>query len=190
MDDDALVRQILAGHPEAYAELVRRWAGRITALCHARLGRSDLAEELAQETLVRGLEELPSLSDPSRFGPWLAGIASRTCRDWLSTHANGHAALHLVTCEVSASELAESTGESTRDDPGRLLRAIDELPEELRVVVHLFYYQKMSYRDLARLLDVSTSTVNTRLTEARRQLREQWRTYRGIPAPPEPPRQA
>ena len=46
MDDAGLVRQVLAGNKEAYAELVVRWTGRVTALCHARLGRADLAEAL------------------------------------------------------------------------------------------------------------------------------------------------
>src|SRR5215471_3622884 len=98
MDDAELVRLILAGNKDAYADLALRWAGRVTALCHARLARADLAEELAQETLVRGFEELP---------------------------------------------------------------------EELRVVLMLFYYQPVTYRDIAHLLDVSTATVNARLTRAR-----------------------
>src|SRR5436305_155737 len=45
MDDAALVRQVLAGQSNAYAQLVQRWAGRVLALCHSRLGRADLAEE-------------------------------------------------------------------------------------------------------------------------------------------------
>src|ERR1044071_2432187 len=89
MDDAALVRLVLTGQSDAYAQLVERWAGRIIALCHARLGRAALAVELAQETLVRGFEELPSLSDPERFGPWLAGIAANACRDWFKSKQNG-----------------------------------------------------------------------------------------------------
>src|SRR5438132_4942674 len=81
--DAELVRQALAGRAEAYADLVRRWAGRITALCHAKVGRADVAEDMAQEALLRGYRSLASLADSEKFGNWLCGIAVRTCLDWL-----------------------------------------------------------------------------------------------------------
>src|SRR5437879_738572 len=83
MSDADLVRQTLAGRTEAYGDLVRRWAGRITALCHAKVGRADVADDMAQETLLRGFRALDSLAEPAKFGPWLCGIALRTCLDWL-----------------------------------------------------------------------------------------------------------
>src|SRR4051812_17293626 len=83
MSDAELVRQTLAGRTDAFADLVRRWAGRVTALCHAKVGRGDVADDLAQETLLRGFRALKSLGDPDRVGPWLCGIALRTCLDWL-----------------------------------------------------------------------------------------------------------
>jgi RNA polymerase sigma-70 factor (ECF subfamily) len=172
--DAELVRQVLAGDSDAYGELVGRWAGRITALCHARLGRSDLAEELAQETLVRGFEELPSLADPARFGPWLAGIAANVCRDWLKSRQNGQVAFSALpngppACEAGPTPLDEV---EHADDLARLVRAVEALPEDCRVVLLLFYYQKASYRDIAALLDVSPATVNARLTRARALLRD------------------
>src|SRR5258707_2200598 len=85
MSDEELVRQTLAGRTEAYAELVRRWAGRITALCHARVGRADAADDLAQEALLRGFRALNSLAEPEKFGPWLCGIAQRASLDWLKS---------------------------------------------------------------------------------------------------------
>src|SRR5260370_40229308 len=82
-----LGRQARAGRTAAYEELVRRWAGRITALCHARVKRAHLAGELAQETLLRGFRALNSLTDPDRFGAWLCGSALRAClASWKAKH--------------------------------------------------------------------------------------------------------
>ena len=87
MTDAQLVRQTLDGAASAYEALVRRHAARVLAVCHSRVGRSgsgvSAAEDLAQETLLRGFKALPTLSEPEKFGPWLAGIATRTCLDWL-----------------------------------------------------------------------------------------------------------
>ena len=44
MSDAELVRQAQEGRGEAYAELARRWAGRVTALCHSRTGRAAVAD--------------------------------------------------------------------------------------------------------------------------------------------------
>src|SRR5712691_4389413 len=85
MTDAELVCQTLAGRVDAYAELARRWAGRITALCHAKVGRADVADDLAQETLLRGFRALRSLSAPDKFGPWMCGIAVRASLDWFKS---------------------------------------------------------------------------------------------------------
>src|SRR5262245_33038184 len=85
MSDGELVRQALAGRSQAFEELVRRWAGRVTALCHARVGRAGAAEDMAQETLLRAYRALRTLVEPDKFGPWLCGIAVRTCLDWLKS---------------------------------------------------------------------------------------------------------
>jgi RNA polymerase sigma-70 factor (ECF subfamily) len=184
MEDAELVGQVLAGKTEAYAELVQRWAGRVTALCHARLVRADLVEELAQETLVRGFEELPSLADPARFGPWLAGIAANTCRDWLKSHQNRPVQFSALPNGLPAKSAGPNplTEAERADDVSQLLRAVAELPEELRIVLMLFYYEQSSYRDIAHLLDVSTATVNARMTRARAQLRARFGTAPPCPA--------
>ena len=49
---------------------------------------------------------------------------------------------------------------------------VESLPEEYRVVLMLFYYQELKYRDIAQMLGVSAATVNARLTKARAMLRE------------------
>ena len=83
MTDAVLVRQTLAGQSSAYEELVRRWAPKVTGFCHAKIGRGDVAEDLAQEVLLRGFRALSTLKNPEKFGAWLCGIALRACFDWL-----------------------------------------------------------------------------------------------------------
>jgi RNA polymerase sigma-70 factor (ECF subfamily) len=177
MSDAELVRQARAGWPEAYAELARRWAGRVTALCHARTRRADVADDLAQETLLRGFRALHTLTDPERFGPWLCGIALRASLDWLKCKQNSQVSFSALgpgrhTDEISdgrhppAGDVAEDA-----DDLRQLMAAVEELPEQYRTVILLYYYDDVTYRDLAQTLGVSAATVNARLTRARALLR-------------------
>ena len=94
--DGDLVREAQAGKPAAYEELVRRWSARVLAICHARVRDSAAAEDLAQETLLRGFRGIKTVTEPDRFGSWLMGIAVRTCLDWLKSAQRtevGYAAL-------------------------------------------------------------------------------------------------
>jgi RNA polymerase sigma factor (sigma-70 family) len=176
MSDADLVRQARAGRTEAYAELVRRWAGRVAAICHARMGRAHLAEDLAQETLLRGFRALHTLSDPDRFGSWLSGIAVRACLDHRKARKNAQVPFSALGADRNPERfLCRDDGELTaleREEERQLLLAeVEALPEDYRQVVLLYYYNDVTYRDLAELLGVSSATINARLTRARALLR-------------------
>jgi RNA polymerase sigma-70 factor (ECF subfamily) len=177
MSDADLVRQTLAGRTEAFAELVRRWAGRVTALCHAKAGRT-AADDLAQETLLRGFRALRTLADPERFGPWLCGIALRTCLDWLKAKERTVVPFSALGPSRQPKDGRPPRLDPVADDAGRadecrrVLAAVEALPEAYRTAVLLYYYDDLTYRELAGLLGVSPATVNARLTKARALLRE------------------
>jgi RNA polymerase sigma-70 factor (ECF subfamily) len=177
--DGELVRQTLAGQMAAYEQLVRRWSARVLAFCHARTGNAHAAEDLAQETLLRGLRVLPSLEDPDRFGCWLCGIAHRVCLDWRKSkertqvslgslpHADGSEGDGLLATDKDPTQHAAEQA----DDVRRLMAEVEALPETYREVLMLYYYDDLTYQDLAELLGVSFATVNARLTKAKAMLR-------------------
>lgn len=176
MSDGELVRLALAGGASAYEELVRRWAGRVLALCHARVRSAHLAEDLAQESLMRAYRALGTLAEPEKFGSWLRGIAVRACLDWLKSRQSGlvpFTVLGETACaeDIADGELAPGAGLEQEDEVQRLLAAVESLPAELSEVVMLYYYNDLTYHDLAALLGVSPATVNARLTRARALLR-------------------
>src|SRR5258707_10367097 len=178
MSDEELVRQTLAGRTEAYAELVRRWAGRITALCHAKVRRADAADDLAQETLLRGFRALNTLTDRAKFGAWLCGIALRASLDWLKAKERTQVPFSVLGPDQQPHDFLVSHEESHEfavdheDDVRQLLAEVEALPEDYRKIILLYYYEDCTYRDLAQLLGVSVATINARLTKARALLRQ------------------
>ena len=177
MTDADLVRQTLAGRNQAYAELVHRWAGRISALCHARVGCAAAADDLAQDALVQGFSQLTSLADPHKFGPWLCRIAMNQCTHYAKAKERSVVTLSTVAAGPANDGPHWEPADHRTDDPAgadleQLRRAVAALPDVYREVVQLFYHDNMSYRDLAELLGVSVPTVNMRLTKARCMLRE------------------
>jgi RNA polymerase sigma-70 factor (ECF subfamily) len=178
MSDGDLVRQALAGRAGAFEELVRRWSPRILAVCHAKAGRAGAAEDLAQETLLRGFRSLRSLDQQDKFGAWLYGIALRTCKDWLKAKERSQVTFSDLSASgdpdcIPYGQTRPDEPEADREDERRrVLAEVESLPEEFRVVLMMFYYQELKYRDIAEVLGVSAATVNARLTKARAMLRE------------------
>ena len=192
MEDDELVRRAAAGQAAAYGQLARRHAPRVLALCHARTARADVAEDLAQEALLRGWRGIGSLREPAKFVHWLCGISTRVCLDWMKTVKRGH--------EVPVSSLGgDAAGDGRGETPGRtatagddaadavghqedlqtLVAEVERLPAEYRETLMLFYYQDCSYQQIAEVTGVSPATVNARMTKARKLLRERMSRRRG-----------
>lgn len=174
-DDAELVREARRGSVTAYAELVRRWSARVLAVCHARVRRKDVAEELAQETLLRGFQSLTTLESPERFGSWLRGIAQRVCLDWLKAKQSSQVTFTELPTDGQPDGFLTSDADNTverLDEERHVMSTVEQLPDELREVLMLYYYQDVTYQEIAELLGVSAATVNARLTKARSMLRE------------------
>jgi len=183
MTDAELVGATLAGARDAFAEIARRWAARVTAVCHSRVRRADVADDLAQETLLRGYRALHTLSDPAKVGTWLMGIALRASLDWLKARERSTLPFSGLGADQSAdSFVSRDQGDpaADADEQRRLMAEVEGLPEQLRQAVMLYYYDDLSYRELGELLGVSAATINARLTKARNLLRQRLGACRAV----------
>lgn len=171
MTDGELVRRVVAGDTAAYGDLARRWYGRILAFCQSRVFNAD-AEDLAQEVLVRGYNNLTSLATPEQFGPWLRGIARNLCADWCRGHIRHKHSLGNPEAIAEARAGSASVDEViAADERAIVMQQLATIPEELREVILLRYYDNLTYDEMARWLEVARCTVNERLAKARALLR-------------------
>jgi RNA polymerase sigma-70 factor (ECF subfamily) len=163
--DADLVEAVRRGRREAYADLVRRHAPAVAAVCASRLGARGPVEDMVQEAFLRGFRMIATLEDPAKFPHWVCGIAIRACLDWLKAKERG-----LVSLDVLPD--ASAAPEEVEDDRGAALRKeIEALPEIYREALTLFYYRKQSYQEMGRILGITPAAVNARLTKARAMLR-------------------
>lgn len=165
MGDSELVAEVRRGRRDAYAELVRRHASAVAAVCASRLGARGPVEDMVQEAFLRGFRMIATLEDPAKFPNWVCGIAIRACLDWLKAKERGQVSLDVLP-EASAPE-------EPGDERGAALRKeVEALPEIYREALTLFYFKKQSYQEMGRALGITPAAVNARLTKARAMLRE------------------
>jgi RNA polymerase sigma-70 factor (ECF subfamily) len=127
------------------------------------------AEDVAQEALTKAYRSFKQLRDRDRFRAWLVRTTWRAAIDrYHQNRRRGGRELH-VEAEPAAPALdpAESTQRADR-----LWRAIDALPEKLRVTIVLAGIHGHNVREIAALLEIPEGTVKSRLFLARQQLKE------------------
>jgi len=172
-----LVERTRRGDPRAFAALVERYQGMVCGLALDATKRFAEAEDIAQETFVDAYRRLASLRDPGKFGAWLRRITLNKIRTWIRKHQ----ARREETGDFGAEPKAGGRPGRAADE-GRaplreaVLRAVEQLPEEQRQAITLFYMDGQSYTDIAEFLDVPVSTVKGRMQGGRRRLKKEMMT--------------
>src|SRR4026209_1421006 len=130
------------------------------------------AEDVAQEAFAKAYRSFHQLRDRDRFKAWLVRMTSPLAIDrWRSDRRRSAPAGHAETSEVPTTEdLALS-----RERAEQLWRAIDPLPEKLRIVTIMGAIEGHDIRAMARVLDLPEGTVKSRLYLARKGLAESLR---------------
>ncbi len=147
------------------------------------------AQDVVQEAYLRAYQFFDSFhGDNAR--PWLLTIVRNTYYTWLKQRHD--AALHTVFDEAmhSLDETGPSFGEPFAGDPERILtqhddrrlitHALEKLPVEFREVLILRELEDLSYKEIARMVDIPVGTVMSRLARGRKLLEETLKKTRGV----------
>ncbi len=131
------------------------------------------SEDLTQQTFMQAQANLTQLREPLATRSWLYTIARNEFlrRRPLSTSIALEDAPEIVSPEAEPEWL---DGELTSE---RLQAALNELSVEFRVPVVLFYFENLSYRDIAQQLELPLGTIMSRLSRAKSQLRRKLEKY-------------
>jgi RNA polymerase sigma-70 factor, ECF subfamily len=170
MTDSELVRRTLSGESAAFGELIRRHQGAVQGLAYHMTGSFADAQDMAQEAFVRAYLKLEQLQHPERLSAWLRQLTLNYCRSWLRKRRE---TTPLEEVEPALCDPGDSPAEALeRAETRRLVRgALDQLTERNRLVLVLRYLGGLSYRDIARFLDVPLRTVEGRMHRAKQQLK-------------------
>jgi RNA polymerase sigma-70 factor (ECF subfamily) len=147
---------VIAEHHAA----IYRYAFRLTGL-------SADAEDLTQQTFLVAHQRLGQVRDLGRVRGWLFAVLRscflKSCRKRLPVPE--------ANVDVDLDKFPEELPQPEEFDPERLQAAIDDLPDKFRLVVLMFYYEGLSYKEIAEALHVPMGTVMSQLSRAKGHLR-------------------
>lgn len=186
-DEELLVRYRQTGDRELFARLVHQYERELYNYLRRYLGDAQMAEDVFQATFLQVHLKCDQFQEGRRFRPWLYTIATHQAIDaqrrnkrhrMVSLDRSGGSDDNedvgkLVDLLVSAE--ADPLQEIETAERGRQIRrAVDQLPEHMRTVVNLVYYQGMKYREAAEVMSVPVGTVKSRLHGAIIKLSQLW----------------
>jgi RNA polymerase sigma-70 factor (ECF subfamily) len=157
----------------AFDAVLQQYEGKVYRLCCALLRDRALAEDTAQESLLRVWKALDSYDGRASISTWIYAITRNRC---LTALERRRAMESLSDSEVEAEMECLSSSHEEEDTGGRasLLRElVDLLPERLRRSVLLYYFEDRSTSEVALMLGCPEGTVKTHLFRARAALTEQ-----------------
>ena len=169
-----LVQAVLAGDREAFRPLVEAHQTRVYNLALRMLGNAHEAEDAAQDAFLQAYARLKSYRPEWRFQTWIMAIASNLCIDRLRRRrlepiafadATQHDDIEFISREPQPDA---ALVRKQRDDAIRAM--LLELPAEDRSVVVMFYFNDMSYEEIAQATNTTVSAVKSRLFRARQKM--------------------
>jgi len=141
-------------------EIVKRNEDKLFRTAVAVMGGKADAEDAVQDVFIKLLEKQPHFESPEHETAWLIRVTVNLCRSRLRTH------WWKKTVPLLDVYPAQT------DEQQSIMETVIALPSKYRAVIHLFYYEGYSTKEIAEITGQKESTVREQLTRARRMLKK------------------
>ena len=179
MDEARTIKEAQQGSISAFNQLVMAYQGTAYNVAYRVIGDREAAADACQDAFVKAYKAINQFRGGS-FKSWLLRIVTNTCYDQIRYKSRRPANSLEDMTENSGADSVKLVNGSERPEE-RVLRGelndllqvgISQLPEDQRVVLVLNDVQGFSYQEIAKIIDQPLGTVKSRLSRARRRLRD------------------
>ena len=172
--DEMIATRVQAGDSDAFAMLVERYEDKLMRYARKFLRDPDDAKDIVQDVFIKSYENIQSFDVTRRFSPWIYRIAHNEFVNAIKKRARGPVLgidFDVVFPHLTAVESADDAA-LERDMKNILEQCLDELDPKYREPLVLYYFEELSYKDMADILRIPMSTVGVRLTRGKSQLQK------------------
>ena len=191
LTDADLLRRYMQGDEAAFREIVGRYKNSLYAFLKQFLNRTDLVEDVFQETFLQLFTSRESFDLSRPLRPWLFTIAANKAKDALRKSQRTSAVPIGAISEaqdMSFDEMLNTLGSDNvspydkleeNETVDRVNEVIAGMPENLREILVLAYFHKFSYKQMADVLSIPIGTVKSRLHTAVARFAKDWKATVG-----------
>jgi len=185
--DQVLVERVQQGDKSAFDLLVRKYQHKVAKVIARYIRDHDEVQDVSQEAFIKAYRALPNFRGDSAFYTWLYRIAINTAKNYIVARGR-----RLPTTDIEIQDAEQFDGESKlkeystpeqllqRDQvESTILKAVDDLPADLRTAITLREIDGMSYEEIAAAMDCPVGTVRSRIFRAREAVEKMLRPVMG-----------
>jgi len=186
--DAELLARYAKGDEDAFREIVNTYKDGLYAFLKRFLIRQDLVDDVFQETFMQLFNSRDSFDITRPLRPWLFTIAANKAKDALRKRQRKYAVSISSIADAQEMSFDEVLNAITADETrpyeklqkeeiaGRVRSVIADIPENLREILILSYFNKFSYKQMAQILSIPIGTVKSRLHTAVVRFAKDWKT--------------
>jgi len=170
MEDTEIIRLVLAGHHEKFADLVERYQAPLIHFLRRILGSDEDVLDCAQDAFLAVYRNLTQYSEKYPFRAWLYTIARNKALDLVRKRQREIPLIlddNLIDHQPRPEEVWLA-----KEQASMLSDVLNELPEHYGQALYLRFHQELSYEEIALVLEVPLSRVKTYLHRGKEKLRQ------------------
>ena len=173
-NDETLVLLTLAGEQKAYEELVTRYQNAVISAALSVTRNQFMAEDAAQDAFVTAWMKLNTLQSPEKYRSWVCRIA-HNCALNMITRFQQYLPLETLENIKVSEEQGYDPSELyvLSEEKDQVHESIDRLPEKVRTIIHLHYFEGLSISEIADKMRISEGTVKWQLHDGRKRIRKE-----------------
>jgi len=150
-----------SNRPEDWIEqLITRNENKLFRVALAIMCNKEDAEDVVQDVFIKLFDKQPQFESTEHETAWLIRVTVNLCKSRLRLHSRKNTVPLLDTYPAQ------------NDNQHELIEIINSLAPKYRTVIHLFYYEGYSTKEIAEITQQKDSTVREQLTRARRSLKD------------------
>ena len=159
-----LIKMTSNNKEQCFETLVRPLKTRLYKTGMAILNNDDDVCDAIQETLISAYYKLDSLKNESYFATWITRIMINKCYDIIKRNKK------IASINQKLEQNENETYYDNYEEDSTVKKALEALPEELRLVAVLYYYDSFSIKEIADICDLPEGTVKSRLFRAKEKI--------------------
>ena len=180
-DDRTLVSRVITGDMQAFMLLIRQHERLVAHMVGRVVKGHEDREEICQDVFLKVHEKLSEFSFQSKLSTWIATIAYRQAINHLRKQKMHYS--DIPDEESFTKKFVEEANPETltedRDLDDVILKLVDKLPPQYKMVLTLYHVEGMHYTEIAEVTKMPEGTVKNYLFRARNLLKEKVKTYLG-----------
>ena len=165
-----IVKEAAAKNPAAFSQLIFLYKKRIVAVGRRFFYDQNNIDDFLQEVFIKIYENLDKFQGNSRFSTWITRIAYNTAINFkIRTKKSENLCEEMQSNLVSNYETPEETQlkQLTKE---AINNAVKQLPENYKKCIELYFYNNMTYEEIAETTDIPLNTVKTYIFRAKKEL--------------------